>query len=470
MDHSDDSVPRGRVRRAAPLALLIARTVCGRFIAGLQEATGDDGALERFDRRAAQRYVELLGRSRGVLMKAGQILSMSDTRGWGGGGFVPYVEALSQLHSQVPMMNTHLVRTLLEAELQGDVAIFAEFAPSPVAAASIGQVHRAVLRDGREVAVKIQYPGVAEAIEDDLSNAELVATFVRIATAATALRVDVSSVASAAAARIREEVDYRHEAQTLTTFGELYRGHPFIRIPEVVAEASRERVLAMTYLGGMDWNEAQNADQELKDHWAEVIVRFSYSNRWLAGLLHADPHPNNYRFFPDGTVGFLDFGCVQTLSDQERYCWFAMIRAAVDGRKPDLRRLMGQAGFLDRDATLTDEDVYQWWTEILHDILTEPQPVTYTPHSCARAIGSMFDFRDHGHFLARISYPSIAVMTARIQLNLTSICSALGATLPIRAIADDTDGVCEPTTPLGQLHHRWLRERGLKLTPTQPNA
>ncbi len=141
-----------------------------------------------------------------------------------------------------------------------------------MAAASIGQVHRAVLRDGRQVAVKIQYPGVAQAIRDDLANTELLATFLRFApSAARVLRcADLRPLAREIAARISEEVDYRHEAATIAAFSELYRGHPFIRVPEVIPKRLGDRVLTMTYLDGMDWAAAQQADQDLKNTWAEV--------------------------------------------------------------------------------------------------------------------------------------------------------------------------------------------------------
>ena len=141
-----------------------------------------------------------------------------------------------------------------------------------MAAASIGQVHRAVLRDGRQVAVKIQYPGVAQAIRDDLANTELVATFLRFATVSVGNDGRSRAVAREAAARISEEVDYRHEAAMIAVFSDLYRGHPFIRVPDVIPEASSDRVLTMTYLDGMDWAAAQQADQDLKNTWAEVII------------------------------------------------------------------------------------------------------------------------------------------------------------------------------------------------------
>ena len=131
--------------------------------------------------------------------------------------------------------------------------MFAEFTNEPMAAASIGQVHRAVMPDGRQVAVKIQYPGAAEAIRDDLANTELLATFYRFLSTASGVMPDMRQATQELAARISEEVDYRHEAANIMAFSELFRGHPFIRVPDVVAEASADRVLTMTYLDGLDW-------------------------------------------------------------------------------------------------------------------------------------------------------------------------------------------------------------------------
>lgn len=464
MGRGDGQVPRGRARRLTPLAALTARTVCGRFVAGLREAAGAEGAVAEFDQRSAQRYAALLGRSRGVLMKAGQIFAMCDTSEWGGGGFEPYLKALSRVQHEVPAMNAELIEAILHAELGAGLGGIAQWDPLPIATASIGQVHRGVLTDGRAVAIKVQYPGVAQAIEDDLSNAELLTTFLKLAASGTSAKTDIGAIALATAARIRDEIDYRREAKTLAAFGELYRDHPFIRIPDVVPRACGARVLTMTYLDGIDWAEAQNADQELKNTWAEAIVRFAYGNRWLAGLLHADPHPSNYRFFPDGTVGFLDFGCVEKLTDSERSSWYRMIRAAAEGRKADLRNAMAQLGFLEIDPALSADELYDWWAQLLSDIIIDPQPVTYTPGSSTRVLSSLF-VQDPHHPVNRVSLSAAGAFTARIQLNLVGICAALGATLPIRAISDDMDGISEPVTALGRQHHAWVRQRGFRLIP-----
>lgn len=320
MAQHDKAVPQGRVRRTMPLAGFAARAAGGRLVAGLRERTGDDGAVERFHERTAERYTELLGHSKGVLMKAGQIMSMVDARAVGTGGYWPYQKALARLQAEAPPMHPTLVHQVLKRELGSAVRHIAEFSDEPIAAASVGQVHRAVLSDGREVVVKIQYPGVAQAIRDDLANTELLATFMRFVTAASGIKLDIRTLAREAAARIAEEVDYRHEAATITEFNQLYRGHPFIRIPDVIPDASSDQVLTMTYLDGMDYPAAQRADQDLKNTWAEAITRFANSCYRHANLVHADPHPGNYRFNADGSVGFLDFGCASPFPRSSAGC------------------------------------------------------------------------------------------------------------------------------------------------------
>jgi predicted unusual protein kinase regulating ubiquinone biosynthesis (AarF/ABC1/UbiB family) len=444
-----------------PLAGFTARAAGGRLVAGLREKAGQTDAVDDFHERTAERYADLLGHSKGALMKVGQMMSMVDSRAVGTGGFYPYQKAMSRLQAGAPPMHPDLVHELLATEVGSAVQEFAEFSDEPMAAASIGQVHRAVLRDGRAVAVKIQYPGVAQAIRDDLANTELLATFLRFMQAASGMKTDVRAVAREAAARISEEVDYRHEAATITTFSDLYRDHPFIRVPDVVPEASGDRVLTMTYLDGMDWAAAQHADQDLRNTWAEVIIRFNQGNHRHANLLHADPHPGNYRFNTDGTVGFVDFGCVKVLPEPERWRLVAMLRAVIEGRKDDYRDLMVQAGFLAPNSDLTADELYQWQSETLYEIVKSPQPATYSPETTRRVLQGYFDVRDADHPIGRMNPPDDYVFTSRGTFALNAVAAGLCATLPMRAIMDDLDCVAEPVTELGKLHHAWVRERGL---------
>jgi predicted unusual protein kinase regulating ubiquinone biosynthesis (AarF/ABC1/UbiB family)/class 3 adenylate cyclase len=456
-----DGIPRGRIRRTIPLAGLAARAAGDRIVAGLREKTGDTGAVARFHERNAERYSELLGHSKGVLMKVGQILSMFDTNVLGS-GFMPYHATLARLQADAPPMDPDLAKQTLHADLgRSTDTVFAWFSDEPMAAASIGQVHRAVMHDGREVAVKIQYPGAAEAIRADLANHEMVTKFLGfVSSASGATMPDLRPATREIVARIAEEIDYRHEAANITAFSELYRGHPFILIPDVVAEASGDRVLTMTYLDGLDWAAAQGADQDLKNTWAEVISRFLGGSIRHANLFHADPHPGNYRFGPDGRVGFLDFGCVKVLSERQRRGLVGMARATVDGRKNELRDLMVESGFLASDSAMTVDQAYEWWAGTLHEMLA-PQPFAYTRDDPIRAIRGFIDLRAADHPARQMLLPEESAFFPRLYVGMYTLFATLQATLPARSIYDDLDGIAEPGTPLGEQHHAWVRRRGL---------
>ncbi|MDT5138385.1 MAG: hypothetical protein QOD58_2647 [Mycobacterium sp.] len=455
------AVPRGRIRRTAPLAGFTARAAGGRIVAGLREKVGDTGAVERFHERTAERYSQLLGNSKGVLMKVGQIFSMFDGDSVGI-GFSPYQTALARLQADAPPMHADLAKEVVLADLGRPVEdVFSRFSDEPMAAASIGQVHRAVLHDGREVAVKIQYPGAAEAIGDDLANHELLTRFLRFVSAASGASMpDLRPATRQIAARIAEEIDYRHEAANIAAFSELYRGHPFIRVPDVIGEASGDRVLTMTYLDGLGWAAAQRADQDLKNTWAEVISRFMAGSFRHANLLHADPHPGNFRFGLDGRVGFVDFGCVQVLPEHQRHKFVEMARAAIRGHKDEVRELMVETGFLISDSTLTADEAYEWWADIMHELLV-PQPVTYTHDTPKHAIRGLIDVRPADHPARRMSMPGDFALFPRLTVGMNTMFAALRVTLEARSIYDDLDGVGEPVTALGRQHHDWLRRRGL---------
>ena len=459
---ADRSVPKGRVRRTMPLAGFTARAAGGRVVAALRKTAGDADAVDRFHERTAERYAELLGHSKGVLMKAGQMVSMIDAGAVGFGELSPYQKALTRLQGDAPPMSADLARGVVEAELGCAIhEVFAEFADQPMAAASIGQVHRARLVDGREVAVKVQYPGVAEAIRDDLANTELITTFVRFMNATVPGSMpDLRLASQELTERISEELDYRHEAANITAFTELYRDHPFIRIPEVIPAASADRVLTMTYLDGLNWDEALTADQDLKDVWAETISRMLTGSYRHANLFHADPHPGNYRFGPDGTVGFVDFGCVKVFSERKRWEIVRTARAVVEGRRDELYAVMDESGFFADDSTLTADDVYEWYATLMYELIA-PQPVTYNPEAVERTVKSMLDVRSGEHPVRRMSVPPDFVFLSRLNLSMNSIFTALGATFYARASLDDMDGIIEPVSDLGKQHIAWVRQRGL---------
>src|SRR5437763_3061729 len=219
------TIPQGRVRRTVPLAALSARAAGGGVVDVLRRRLKRQrGASVEFHVRNAERYADVLSRSKGLLMKVGQILSFVDISA---AVDVTYGEvyqaALASLQSDAEPMDPVLVAAVIESELgRGPEELFAEFSPAPIAAASIGQVHVARLHDGTEVAVKVQYPGVADAIGDDLANTELLFTFVKIAQGIVpgVGKADVRGIAEEISERFREELDYAAELQYQTEFAD----------------------------------------------------------------------------------------------------------------------------------------------------------------------------------------------------------------------------------------------------------
>ena len=338
-----DDIRRGRLRRVAPLAALSARTAGEAVVVGLRGRQTDAQRTE-FYIRTAERYAELLGRSKGALMKAGQILSFVSAA-----PAVPaelqsaYQTALTRLRDDAPPMAGELACVVLERELgRRTESVFAEFDWTPLAAASIGQVHSARLHDGRAVAVKIQYPGAADAIRADLKNSELLSTFLGLIFGLSPSKssFDLRGAAREIGARITEELDYRLEAANQAEFAEIYREHPFIHVPEVVGELCTERVLVQELVQGKSWSEALASGQELRNRWAEAIYRFTYGTILRCCLFNADPHPGNYLFHEDGGVSFLDFGCVKRLERGQVDVMIAIGRACMRGDvQGDLARL-----------------------------------------------------------------------------------------------------------------------------------
>ncbi len=294
-----DGISRGRLRRTAPLAALSARTAGEAVVVGLRgKLTGADST--EFHVRTAERYAELLGRSKGALMKAGQMLSFASVSPAVPAEFQSiYQAALTRLRDDAPPMAPELARAVLERELgRRPRARLPSSTGSRSRRPRSARSTRARLHDGRAVAVKIQYPGVADAIRADLKNTELLATFLSLIAGGLSTRrlsLDLRGAAREMSVRITEELDYRLEAANQAEFAEHYRGHPFIHVPEVVGELCTDRVLTQELVRGRSWSDALTAGQELRDQWAEAIYRFVYGSYRRLHMFNADPHPGQLR-------------------------------------------------------------------------------------------------------------------------------------------------------------------------------
>lgn len=457
---------RSRLARTVPLAGLAGRTAGEAVIAALRKRlTGEDSAAE-FHERTSERYAAMLGHSKGVLMKAGQVLSFVAL-----GSLVPperqrvYQAAMARLQADAPPMAPELASAVVEAELGAPPEdVFAEFDPHAFAAASIGQVHAARLTDGRRVAVKVQYPGVDQAIRADLDNTELLATFLQLVGAIMpgSNRLDVRAVAREVAARIGEEIDYRIEAAHQTDFADAYRDHPFIRIPEVVPELSTRRVLTMDLVDGMRWSEAKAADQRSRDRWGEVIYRFALGSLRMVGMFHADPHPGNYLFHEDGAVTFLDFGCVNRFSEAQITLMQRVVAAAIADDAAALWDAFVEIGFLTASDAPTPAELLEWYREKLQPLVAE-QPFTYTPEFAASMVQGIFARRGAaGSVMRRFELPREYVFLSRIDLGLTALLAELHVTGPWAAIRSEWDENGPPASEIGEFDVKHWARRGLR--------
>lgn len=460
---TDDSIRRGRLSRGLPLVGLAVRQGVGR-VAG--KVTRDEQKqLDRFTREA-ERYVAVLGEMKGVAMKAGQLLSFLDAGGIPDQYRAAYQQIVGALQADAPAMPFETVRDVLERELEQPLdEVFAWIGERPMAAASIGQVHAARLPDGREVVVKVQYPGVGDAIRADLQNTELIASFARLGAKLSPIRftADPTAIAEEITERIGEELDYRIEAANQTEFHSAYEGHPFIRIPEVVPELSTERVLVMDHHDGLRWTAALDQPQELKDTWGEAINRFVFGSLYGFGAFNADPHPGNYLFHDDGGVSFLDFGCVKRFSPDQVAAMRRISRAVVEDEDAEaLFQCFVDLGFVPRRSKLPPQRVLDWWAPIW-DPGRGAQPFTFTPEFAASVMERNFDpLGEWGDVTRGMGIgPESKDWTflTRIQVGLYSVLGALRATGNWRTVHDELINGDPPQTDLGLQHQAWKAAR-----------
>ncbi len=402
----------------------------------------DDLAL-----RTAQDVADTLGTMKGVLMKIGQLASYVDD-----GLAPPARRVLGRLQDSVPPMTPELCAGVIVAEFgRPPEEVFAEWDPLPIAAASIGQVHRAITTDGRAVAVKVQYPGIAETIAADLGNVTLLRSLLRMA----APSQDVNELIEELTARIGEELDYVREAESQRSFASYFDGHPTITVPRIIDELSTRRVITSELSTGARYSEMLGWSQEEKDLAAETIYRFTFRSLYELRAFNGDPHPGNYLFGPGGQVTFLDFGLVKHFSAAELDPLAQMIRAlCVEDDPEGFRASMEDAGFLDRGAPIgTDQIVAHM--ELFYDSIRTPGRKTMTGEYASAVARRYVDFKSPLAAYAKI--PRSYVIVQRINLGVFSILGEMNATADWRAISEEIWPFTRrpPTTPMGEAEAGW---------------
>jgi predicted unusual protein kinase regulating ubiquinone biosynthesis (AarF/ABC1/UbiB family) len=450
-------IPTSRLARTARFGGLVAGQ-SARW-AGTQAANrlrSDDQAEAADAKRAlalADELVTQLGQMKGAAMKLGQVLSTVDFDMVPEGEREAFKEKLSALRDDAPQVSFKNMKKVLLDDLGGTLdEHFATFSQEPVAAASIGQVYRATLHDGRDVAVKVQYPGVAEAVETDLRNAGMLLPLVK----RLAPGLDAKAILRELRDRIGEELDYELEAQNQRRVVRAFRDHPYIRVPEVVTSMSTRRVLITEFIEGRGFGAVKQLPEAERDRFAEICFRFFYGLLRRERTAAGDPHPGNYLLCDDGRVCFLDFGLIRRMDadylDGER----ALAQAVIAGDAPEVHRGMSELGYLpdpgafDPDRVLGQLATAGEWYFTTGFRRLDPEYVRNAMEISGSPASPFFDE------MRRQTIPPQALLLRRMEGLLFSVLGELRAgadwgTLALEYIAEEP-----PSTELGRAEADWL--------------
>ncbi len=454
---SDGSLNKSRLGRAGRLGGMAAGAAArqlGTRIANTRRT--EEEARDALGRQAvemADRLVKVLGGMKGAAMKVGQTLSVLDP------GMVPgpyreeFQAKLAQLQTMAPSVSFKDMRKVIEQDLgEGLGAAFAEFDEQAIAAASIGQVFRARLHDGRGVAVKVQYPGIKDVVRADLKNLGLV---LRVA-ARFAPGLDTKEIAQEITERVTEELDYELEASNHRALAREYRGHPFIVVPPVITELCRERVIVTEYVEGRKFAEIREDPDAERSRWGEILFRFYVNGPYRHLLLNGDPHPGNSLFMADGRVAFIDFGFFKRQTREDVQDQLEILKACYAQDAERLFQLTVEQGIIAkhrRDLVGPLMEKYRaaaWW-------FLEDRDVTLSVKHATKLMLEHGDMRKAGFGEMRL--PANQIVTLRAFGLVFGILGQLQATNNWYRIGREVIFGEEPVTELGRVEAEHLEGR-----------
>jgi predicted unusual protein kinase regulating ubiquinone biosynthesis (AarF/ABC1/UbiB family) len=446
-----DRIPTSRIVRTARVARLAVGQGTRRLGTQAANLTRDEEArqtaLQHRHLEAAEQIVTALGTMKGAAMKLGQVLSFLDV------GLVPepyreeFQRKLGQLRDAAPKVRFEDMRKVIEADLEEPLEdVFEAFEEEPIAAASIGQVYRAKLSNGRAVAVKVQYPGVNQAVRADMQNLGIILRLMK----RVAPGLDVKAIGEEVRARIYEELDYELEAQNQRSMARIYRGHPFIVIPDVVTRLSRERVIVQEYVVGRGFEELKRLPQDERNRIAEIVFRFFFGSLYRHRQFSGDPHPGNFLLLDDGRMAFLDFGLFKRMSDEAVNFELTCQRAYIEGDAQTLMKLFTEQGFITNPDRITPEglmaqiDDSTWW-------YSRDEVVQLDPGIATKIAIEMADMRSsHYHQMRHESLPSEHLFARRVEMLTMAVLSQLRAQGNFHRIAREWVLDDSPATELGE--------------------
>jgi predicted unusual protein kinase regulating ubiquinone biosynthesis (AarF/ABC1/UbiB family) len=423
-------IPRRTAARTAKLASL-PLGVAGRAAAGWgRRLVGGDGEeiSAQLMAKSAEQLFAVLGELKGGAMKFGQALSVFEAA-IPDEFAAPFRESLVKLQSAAPPMSTADVHRMLAEQFgRGWRDRFREFDETPAAAASIGQVHSAVWRDGREVAVKVQYPGAEEALRSDLRQLSRMSRIIQPLVPGLEIKPLIAELRE----RMEEELDYRDEAASQRVFAAAYEGDHMVKVPRVVASAPRAMV--SEWVTGRRLSDViRSGTQADRDRAAALLAEFHYSAPARVGLLHADPHPGNFQVLDDGRLMVLDYGAVARLPDGLPRPLSIMVRLALENRPGDLLQLLRDHGFVREGSPLVAEEAIEYLAPFTEPLRTDS--FRFNRKWLQRQAERVGDLRRPEFRTGReLNLPPQYLLVHRVTMGTLGVLCQLDADVPLRGI------------------------------------
>src|SRR3954452_13058908 len=446
-----DKIPTSRIARTARVSSLAAGQAARQLrthatnLARSEE--GRSAALERRHLEAAEQIVAALGTMKGAAMKLGRVMSFLDV------GLVPeehreeFQKKLGALRDAAPKVRFADMRKVIESELDGKLSeTFAEFDEEPIAAASIGQVYRARLHDGRMVAVKVQYPGVAAAVRADMQNLGMILRLMK----RIAPGLDVKNTADEIRSRIYDELDYELEAANQRSLKRIFRGYPFIVVPAVIGDMSREKVLVSEFVKGVGFDTVKEADQQTRDRVGEIVFRFYFGCMYRHRQFSGDPHPGNFLLLADDRVAFLDFGLFKVMPAKLIELELESQRAGHEGDAQRLWEIWAEGGLLKQPDKFRPDKVLSQFLDATWWYLTDEE-IALAPDIATQVMIDMSDPRsEHFGQMRHETLPADHIFGRRVELLTWAVLGQLRAKANWHRIAREWIYGDPPVTALGR--------------------
>jgi predicted unusual protein kinase regulating ubiquinone biosynthesis (AarF/ABC1/UbiB family) len=405
-------------------------------------------ALDRRHIQTADQMLTVLGTMKGAAMKVGQMLSFLDV------GLIPedvrphFQTRLAALQSSAPEVPFPRMARVIEEDLGAPLStLFADFDVRAVGAASIGQVYRARLHDGRWVAVKTQYPNIATAVRADLKN---LALLMRLAER-VAPGLDSKAISGEIRARVEEELDYVLEAANQRAAHEAFAGHPFVVIPAVIDELSAGHVLVTEFVDGAGFEEMRGLPQPERDRIGEIVYRFYCGSLFRLHRFSGDPHPGNLLRLDDGRIAFLDFGLVKQMDPEHVAFELDCMRAVAERRAQDIHALLAERGVLPEPERVEPDAILAYFDDVAGWFMNDGE-VEVTPDlATAAVINATSPQSEYFGKLRHQSLPPEHAFARRAEAAALGLLGQLGATANWHRIACEWIYGDEPQTELGRL-------------------